>query len=79
MTDSPEDIVNDLLADLPSGKKPCAVERNEPLAAALRHFLSLSEKGEAHVSLEWFYENKLKARFDGPSMTSVRRWVRRQS
>lgn len=75
---SPEKAVDDLLKGLTETKKPCAVERNEPLAAALRHFLALKAKGEAEVALEWFYENKLKELYNGPSMTTVRRWVRKQ-
>lgn len=75
MTDSPEDIVDGLLADIP-GSKPCAVERNAPLAAALRHYMALYADGTTKVSLQWFYEEKLKAAFNGPSMTTVRRWHR---
>jgi len=75
---TPEEQVEALLAGIP-GTKPCAVERNEPLAQALRHFLKLKEEGTTKVSLEWFYEKKLKAQFNGPSMTTVRRWARAQA
>jgi len=80
MTDpSPEDIVRALLADVPDSlTKPCAVERNKPLAQALRVYRQMLVDGETHASLEWFYENKLKAAFNGPSMTTVRRWSRRE-
>ena len=80
MTDlTPEERVEQLLADVPDSlTKPCAVERNKPLAQALRHYRSLLAEGKTHASLEWFYENKLKAAFDGPSMTTVRRWSRRE-
>ena len=80
MTDStPEEIVRALLADVPDNlTKPCAVERNAPLAAALRVYRRMLADGETHASLEWFYENKLKAVFNGPSMTTVRRWSRRE-
>ncbi len=74
---SPEDIVNDLLSDIP-GSRPCKVERNRPLVAALKHFLKLKKKGDTSASLEWFYEAKLKEKFKGPSMSTVRRWVRQQ-
>lgn len=76
---SPEQQVRDLLADVPAElTKPCAVERNVELAKALREYLRLYRAGETKVSLEWFYEKKLKPLHSGPSMSTVRRWVRAQ-
>ena len=78
MTDpTPEERVEQMLASIPPNlTKPCAVERNKDLAAALRHYRKRVAEGKTRVSLEWFYENHLKADFNGPSMTTVRRWSR---
>lgn len=80
MTDlTPEEQVRKLLASVPDTlSKPCIVERNKPLAAALREHRKQLAEGETHVSLEWLYEKHLKKMFSGPGMTSVRRWSRRE-
>ena len=80
MTDpTPEEQVEQILADVPANlTRPCAVERNAALAQALRHYRKLLAEGKTRVTLEWIYENKLKDAFNGPSLTTVRRWSRRQ-
>ena len=74
---TPEEKLEALLAGISkTGKKPCAVERNADLAAALRAYRKKFAAGETHVPLEHLYEKGgLKAAFDGPSMSTVRRWA----
>ncbi len=66
-----------MLASIPQPTRLSAVDRNKPLAAALSHFLKLKSEGSTNVSLQWFYQNKLQARFNGPSITTVRLWASR--
>ncbi len=78
MTDTPEDLVDALLADI-HNVKPCIVERNVPLAKALRHYLAKLASGETRVPLEHLYITQgMQQLFQGPSMNSVRRWVQRE-
>lgn len=77
---TPEERLEDLLAGISNtGKRPCAVERNVDLAAALRAYRAKVEAGETMVPLEHLYlKGGLKEAFDGPSMTTVRRWCQAQ-
>jgi len=76
---TPEQQLDDLLAGI-DNSKPCIVERNKPLAKALRHYLKLKAEGKTHVPLEHLYlKEGLRELYDGPSMTSVRRWVQAEA
>ncbi len=75
---TPEERLEDLLAGI-SNTKPCAVERNVDLAAALRAYRAKVEAGETMVPLEHLYlKGGLREAFDGPSMSTVRRWYQAQ-
>lgn len=45
--------------------------------AAIARFLDLKASNDtrAHVSFAWFYTNKLRAAYDGPSLDAVRRYI----
>ena len=77
---APEDIVNDLLADVDIPAKRNVISDNEPLAAAIRHFLDLKLRDDDRVrgiTLAWFYREKLRDRFGGPrTMDTVRSFAR---
>lgn len=71
--------VESLLDEVPLGKRRNIIEQNKPLADAIEYFLRLKADGDrrAHVTLKWFYENKLRDKFDGPNtMDTVRKFVR---
>lgn len=68
-----------LLDEIPQSKVRNIVEQNEPLADAIEYFLRLKAEGDprAHVSLKWFYEQKLRDRFGGPkTVDTVRKFAR---
>lgn len=73
---TPEEKLESLLDGLKIVKEPCAVERNKDLAAALRAYRKKFAAGETRVPLTHLYENGLRELFDGPSITTVRRWAR---
>ena len=73
---TPEEQVDDLLAEIPARTPHSVMTDNEPLARAVERFMSLKEEGSAHVSLTWFYMNKLRPAFGGPGVDSVRNYVR---
>jgi len=79
MTDqTPEQQLDALLAGI-DNEKPCIVERNKPLAKALRHYLAKVKSGETRVPLEHLYVTQgMRELFNGPSMNSVRRWVQKE-
>ena len=72
--------VNDLLDDVTVPGRRSIVADNEPLADAILQFLQLKATGHpkaVHISLKWFYENKLRPEFGGPqTMDTVRSYVR---
>lgn len=59
---------------------PSRVRRflSEELEQAIAYFLERKYQGDprAHVSLFWFYTNKLRPKYKGPSMNMVYRHVR---
>jgi hypothetical protein len=71
-------VVDDLLATVPAPKSNAVIASMPELAAAIKRFLELKAVGDprAHVSLAWFYNNKLREQYNGPSMDAVRRHVR---
>jgi len=77
---APEDIVNDMLADVTIPAKRNVISDNEPLAAAISHFLDLKHRDDDRVrgiTLAWFYREKLRDRFGGPrTMDTVRAFAR---
>jgi acyl carrier protein phosphodiesterase len=72
--------IDDLLADLQPQKRPNIVADNEPLARAIRSFLTLKAEGDervAGITLRWFYNQKLQALHDGPVyFGTIRKYVR---
>lgn len=79
MPKTPEQQVDDMLAEVPS-HRPGIIERNEPLVRALRRFLELKAANDSrvqHITLAWFYVNKLREEFKGPkTIDCVRAFVR---
>lgn len=78
MRKTPEEEVDELLAEIAPVARRNAVADNPPLAAAIQRFLELKAAGDprAHVSLNWFYREKLRERFGGPNITTVCTYVR---
>ena len=74
----PAKIVDDLLADIPAKKSSALLAQKPELCEVIQAFLDLKNASDprAHVSFAWFYQNKLKDKYDGPSYDSVRRYVR---
>jgi hypothetical protein len=73
------DDVEQLLDEVPEARTRNIVEDNQPLADAISYFLRLKAEGDkrAHVSLKWFYENKLRQKYGGPkSIDTVRKYAR---
>ena len=71
--------VESLLDEVPENKVRNVIEDNKPLAEAVEYFLRLKAEGDprAHVTLKWFYEQKLRDRFKGPkSVDTVRKFAR---
>lgn len=61
--------VNDLLEDVEIDATKNMVADNEPLADAILQFLQLKATGHpkaSHLTLRWFYLNKLRPEFGGP-------------
>ena len=76
----PADVVDDLLDTVPPKTGRSSVRDNPDLAKAIERFLHLKAAGDerAHVSLTWFYENKLRTLYDGPmSADTVKKFVRK--
>lgn len=74
---TPAQVVDDLLSTVPAPKSNAVLAAMPELVAAIVRFLDLKAAGDAraHVSFAWFYTNKLRAAYDGPSMDAVRRYV----
>lgn len=78
---NPSKVVDDLLADCPMPKKRNLIAEQHPeLGAAIERFLELKASNDDRVcgiTLSWFYDNKLRPKFNGPSaMDTVRKYVR---
>jgi hypothetical protein len=78
MPKTPEQQVEDFLAKVPKKQQISVVAANADLAAALAHFMKLkgADDPRAHVTLNWFYNNVLRDKFDGPCITTVKNYVR---
>lgn len=76
---TPKEEVDIMLEDC-SYRKPGMIERNEKLAKAIEHFMDLKRAIDPrveHVTLAWFYEKKLRPKFDGPKkIETVKIFVR---
>ncbi len=73
-------IVDQLLSECKLPQQRNMVNDNGPLAEAITYFLKLKAAGDEqvrHLDLAWFYREKLQARFDGPSIDTVRTYVRK--
>lgn len=71
--------VEGLLDEVPETPKSRGVMHNLPeLCSAIKYFLECKATGDkrAHVSLKWFYHNKLKPKFGGPTIYTVYNYVR---
>lgn len=70
MTDrQPCEIVDDLLDELDMPGRRNVITENPPLMQAIAYFLDQKAEGDPrtkHITLAWFYLNKLRDRFDGP-------------
>lgn len=54
-----------MLADvMPRSKN--SIVTNEPLARAIQHFMKLLREEKTSVTFHWFYNNKLRATYNGP-------------
>lgn len=76
-------VVDDLLNDIPDDARPrrknLIADRRPALGDAIKRFLELKAAGDERargLTLRWFYNNKLRDRFDGPGMDTVRAYVR---
>lgn len=73
-----EDEVDALLEDC-NPRKPGMIEKNKPLAKAITHFMKLKfneDERVEHVSLAWFYENKLRPKYNGPKkIETVKKFI----
>lgn len=76
----PENIVDQLLGDLAPPAARSVISDNPELGEAIKYFLDLKAKGHPaakHITLRWFYINKLRDQFDGPRwLGTVRRYAR---
>ena len=73
------DDVEQLLDEVPEVRTRNIIEDNKPLADAISYFLRLKAEGDprAHVSLKWFFENKLRPKYGGPkTVDTVRKFAR---
>lgn len=74
-------IVDEMLSESCPPKWRNMINDNKPLAEAIRYFLKLKAANVEHVqhiSMAWFYREKLQARFDGPSsIDTVKAYVRK--
>lgn len=79
MKKQPEDVVDQLLADIDPPTLRNVINDNPELGAAIKYFLEQKAAGNEaaqHISAAWFYLNKLRDRFGGPaSISTVRRYV----
>lgn len=76
---APKEVVNFLLDTVPPPGSRNIVEDNKKLAEAIEYFLDLKRDGDprAHVSLRWFYLNKLRDSLGGPkTIDTVHKFVR---
>ncbi len=74
----PQHIVDALLKDV-SVRTKHKLNDNPDLAAAIKYFLEQKAAGNPamkHLTLAWFYREKLRERFSGPGPDSVRSYVR---
>jgi len=78
MKKPPAQVVDELLSTIPPKQSKSMIAANPELAEAINSFLALKAAGDprAHVSLAWFYNNKLRDVFGGPTFDSVRKYVR---
>jgi len=74
----PRPVIDSLLDEVPLSKSKAVLASMPELCDAIRYFLERKLAGDdrAHVSFAWFYTHKLKARFGGPGMDAVRRYIR---
>ena len=76
---TPKDEVDALLKNC-NQRKLSMIEKNKPLAEAITHFMHLTQSADTRVeglSLNWFYENKLRPKYGGPSkIDTVKKFVR---
>lgn len=74
---TPAQVVDALLDTVPKRKATRALDSKPDLVKAIARFLDLKKEGDerAHVTFAWFYRNKLRSAFDGPSYDAVRRYV----
>lgn len=74
----PASVVDNILNGVT--KSPAnAIARMPDLAKAIEHFLDLKRDKDPRVaglSFEWFYTQKLRGAFNGPSINTARRFVR---
>lgn len=77
---APESIVEELLNDIDMPTRRNVISQMPELGTAIEHFLDLKRDRDervAHLTLAWFYTNKLRPRFGGPkTMDTVRAYVR---
>jgi hypothetical protein len=82
MKKKPEDVVNELLKDLPPPRRTNMINDNPELGEAIKYFLEQKAAGNPamkHITLRWFYMHKLRDRFDGPLwLGTVRKYVREE-
>jgi len=76
----PKTVVDELLDEATPPGKRNVINDNPSLSAAIKRFLELKAKGDKrakHLTLNWFYMNQLRERFNGPrTMDTVRIFVR---
>lgn len=77
MSARPRLKVDDLLNTIPAKKRKHALLASPLLAEAVEHFLKAKAAGDprAHVSLRYFYMQKLQPTFGGPGFDAVRHYV----
>lgn len=74
----PQRVVEGLLDDSPPPQSKATLDRMPELVAAILFFLDLKKAGDerAHMTLRWFYTNKLRPKFGGPTYDAARRYIR---
>lgn len=74
---TPAQVVDKLLASVPPPESGSILASKPELVGAISRFLELKAAGDerAHVSFAWFYNNKLRSVYDGPSLDCVRRYI----
>jgi hypothetical protein len=77
MRKTPAQLVDHLLDSVPPPNSKAVLANKPELVAAIRRFLELKAARDprAHVSFRWFYLNKLRSAYDGPSLDAVRRYI----